>query len=91
MIRYFVRMYYLHLFSRAGKLCALVAASLILPILTFAGTDNGNGNGGQNNGNQNGHNKVATVPDAGPGIALLGATVGAVLLFSLRRSSRKSA
>ena len=84
-------MYYVHSSSRVGKLCALVTASVILPILAFAGTDPGNGNDGKNNGKQIGHDKVVTVPDAGPGIALLAATVGIVLLFSVRRSSRKSA
>ena len=75
------------------KVCALVAVSLILPALAYAGTDNGNGNGGQNNGNQNGHNKgdVPTVPDGGPGIVLLATTFGAVLLFSWRQSSRSKA
>jgi len=82
---------YLQFSSRIGKVCALIAAALIFPVLAHAGTDHGNGNGGQNNGNQNGHNKAATVPDTGPGIVLLAAPVGTVLLFSLRRSSRKSA
>jgi hypothetical protein len=81
----------LHLQKNVRKVCALVAASLILPALAHAGTDNGNGNGGQNNGNQNGKNKIETVPDGGPGIVLLTATIGAVLLFSARRRLRAEA
>ena len=73
------------------KVCALVAATLILPALTYAGTDNGKGNNGQNNGNQNGHDKIHSVPEGGPGIVLLITTVGAILLFSARRSSRAKA
>ena len=76
---------------RIGKLCALLAAALILPVLAHAGTDNGKGNGGQNNGNQNGHDKVAAVPEAGPGIALLAATIGTILLFTVGRSQTKRA
>jgi hypothetical protein len=45
------------------KVCALVAASMILPVLAYASTDNGKGNGGTNNGNQNGHDKVPVVPE----------------------------
>ena len=79
--------------SRISKVCALVAATAILPVLAYAGTDNGQGNGGQNNGNQNGHNKggVPSVPDGGPGIALLATTIGAVLLYSWRPLSRAKA
>ena len=39
------------------KIFAVVAASLMLPGLALAGTDNGKGNNGQNNGNQNGKTK----------------------------------
>jgi len=60
--------------NRIGKVCALVAAALILPALAYAG---GNNQGG-----------VHTVPEGGPGIVLLITTFGAILLFSARRSSR---
>ena len=79
--------------NRIGKVCALVAAALVLPVLAYAGTDNGNGNGGQNNGNQNGHHKgdVPSVPDGGPGILLVTTAIGAVLLFgAMQRSRAKS-
>jgi hypothetical protein len=32
-------------YPRIGKLCALVAATLVLPAMALAGTDNGNRNG----------------------------------------------
>ena len=76
------------------KLCALVAATLILPALAFAGTDNGNGNNGQNNGNQNGKNKgdpsISSVPEANAGWVLV-PFMGAVLLFSSLQLSRLKA
>src|SRR5438132_14039781 len=43
--------------NRFPKIFAVVAASLMLPGLALAGTDNGKGNNGQNNGNQNGKTK----------------------------------
>jgi hypothetical protein len=77
------------------KLFAVVTASLMLPGLALAGTDNGKGNDGQNNGNQYGKTKngdpaVSSVPEANPAIVLI-PFVGAVLLVSslqlLRRRS----
>ena len=86
---------YLRFHNRIGKVCALVAATLVLPVLAYAaGTDNGNGNGGQNNGNQNGHNKgdppVVSTPEANAGWVLV-PFFGAVLLFSWRQFSRSKA
>jgi hypothetical protein len=84
--------------NHIGKIFAIVAASLILPALAYAGKDNGKGNGGQNNGNQYGNNKngdpsVSSVPEANPGIVLI-PFVGAVLLVSslqlLRLRAKKS-
>ena len=73
------RMDYLRLQNRVRKVCAVVAAALILPALAYAdGNDQG-----QNNNNQGG-----SVPDGGPGIVLLFTTFGAMLLFSARRPSR---
>jgi hypothetical protein len=87
------KMYLKNLKTHNGirKVCALVAATLILPALTYAGTDNGKGNNGENNGKQNGHDKIHSVPEGGPGIVLLITTVGAILLFSARLSSRAKA
>jgi hypothetical protein len=69
------------------KICALLAATLILPILAYAGTDNGKGNDGKNNGHQYGHDKVPIVPEVNPVWVLLPFS-GAVLLLSWRRFSR---
>ena len=80
-----------HLQKNVPKLWALVAVTLILPALAYAGTDHGKGNDGQYNGKQNGRGKMYTVPEGGPGIVLLTATVGAVLLFSTRRLRREKA
>jgi hypothetical protein len=69
------------------KACALLAATLILPMMAYAGTDNGKGNNGQNNGRQYGHDKnVPVVPEVNPVWVLLPFT-GAVLLLSWRRFS----
>ena len=91
-------MLYLRIHNRISKICALIAATLIIPMLAYAGTDHGKGNKGQNNGKQNGHDKVPTVsnkvpavPEGGPGIVLLITTIGAILVFSARLSSRKEA
>jgi hypothetical protein len=86
--------------TRICKVFALAAATLILPVLTSAGTDNGKGNDGHNNGNQFGHHDdndrdsgrnndrgnppVCAVPEANAGWVLI-PFVGAVLFFSWRR------
>ena len=76
----------------------MVAVSLILPALAYAGTDHGKGNDGTNNGNQygktnNGDPTFSSVPEANPGIVLI-PFVGAVLLVSslqlLRLRAQKS-
>jgi hypothetical protein len=75
------------------KVCALSAAALILPVLAFAGTDNGQGNNGQNNGKQNGKVKdppVSAVPEANAGWVLI-PFFGIVLLFSARQLLRGKA
>ena len=81
-------MFYLGVFRRICKICALLAATLVLPILAYAGTDNGNGNDGQNNGQQNGHHKdPPAVPEVNPAWVLLPIS-GVVMLLSWRRLSR---
>ena len=72
------------------KVCALLAATLVLPVLAFAGTDNGKGNNGQNNGNQYGRDKVSAVPEANAGWVLI-PFFGIVLLFSARHLFRGKA
>jgi hypothetical protein len=85
-------------YKHLRRICALVAVSLILPALAYAGTDNGKGNDGQNNGNQHGKTdkgdpSVSSVPEANPAIVLI-PFVGAVLLVSslqlLRLRAQKS-
>ena len=81
--------------NRVGKVCAVLAATLILPVLAYAGTDNGNGNNGQNNGNQNGKNKggnpsIPVIPEANAGWVLI-PFLGLVLVFSARQFFPKKA
>ena len=73
-------------YLQLSEILAVVAASLILPGLTLAGTD------GQNNGNQNGKGdpRVSSVPEANSGIVLI-PFVGAVLLVSWLQLSRMKA
>lgn len=77
-------MTYTSSFHSLRKIFALVAATLILPALAHAGTDNGiKGNDGQNNGNQYGKDKgdavVSSVPEANTAIVLI-PFLGAVLV-----------
>jgi hypothetical protein len=80
-------MKYPRFLDRVGKVCVLLAATLILPVLAYAGTDNGKGNNGQNNGKQNGHDNIPVVPEANA-VWVLVPFFGAVLLYSWRRLSR---
>ena len=63
------------------KVCALLAATLILPALAYAGTDNGN---------QNGRDEIPVVPEANAGWVLI-PFFGVVLLFSARQLFRAKA
>jgi hypothetical protein len=72
------------------KVFALVAATLILPALAFAGTDNGKGNDGQDNGKQKGRDHFPVVPEVNVGWVLV-PFVGAVLFFSARQLFRGKA
>jgi hypothetical protein len=72
--------------SRIGKVCALVAATLILPVLAYAGGNNNNQGGNGQGGN--GQGGTYTVPERGPGILLLTTTIGAVLVFGAIQRSR---
>jgi hypothetical protein len=67
--------------NRIGKVCALAAATLILPVLANAG---GGNDQGQNNNDQGTH----SVPDGGSAIVLLTTAIGAVLLFGAAQRSR---
>jgi hypothetical protein len=77
-------MYKIH--NRFNKACALIAASLILPVLAYADHDSGKGNKGDRD--QDKH--IPSVPEGGPGIVLLVATIGAVILFSRRQLRAKA-
>jgi hypothetical protein len=79
-------------YLQLSKILAVVAASLVLPGLSLAGTDNGKGNDGQNNGNQYGKGDptISSVPEGNSGIVLI-PFVGAVLLVSLFQLSRTKA
>jgi hypothetical protein len=83
---------YLKIYNRIRKVCALVAATLILPVLAYAGHDNGKGNNGENNGkgNDRGDKHIPVVPEANAGWVLI-PFFGAVLLLSWRQSSRSKA
>ena len=65
-------------YSRIGKVAALVAATLILPVLAYA-----QNNQGGNNNNQ-GQNRAPVVPEVNP-VWVLIPVAGAILFFSARR------
>ena len=73
------------------KTCALAAACLVVPAMAFAGSDKGKGNDGDDKGKQKGRGEVHSVPEGGPGMILLIASVGAILLFTTRRTSNLKA
>ena len=74
------------------KVCALVAATLILPVVTaYAKHDEDKDNDAwrdNNKGKDRGDKHIPTVPDGGPGILLLTTAIGAVLLFGAIQRSR---
>ena len=72
------------------KVCALVAVTLILPSLSYADHD-GHGWGNHNDDRDRGGHNIPTVPDNGPGILLIAATIGGIMLVSARLSSRTKA
>jgi hypothetical protein len=79
------------------KVCALIAATLILPALAYADQNNQGGNNnnqGGNNNNQGGNNNdrggIPVVPEANAGWVLI-PFFGAVLLFSSRHLFRGKA
>ena len=69
--------------DRLRKICALVVATLILPVLADAG-QNGQGN------NQNGQGNISAVPETNPAWVLI-PLFGAVLFFSSRQFFRAKA
>ena len=74
------------------KIYALVAATLILPVvMAYAKHDNDKRNDDKNNGKGKGDKHVYSVPEGGPGVVLSMTTIGAILFFSARRPSRPKA
>ncbi len=84
-------MKFLHLRKDVRKVCALVAATLILPALAYAGQhgQGGNGQGGNGQGG-NGQGNIPAAPEANAGWVLV-PFFGAVLLFSARQLFRAKA
>jgi hypothetical protein len=76
-------------FHRVCKVSALLAATLILPVLTFAGNNQG-GNNNNQGGNNNNQGKVPVAPEANAGWVLI-PFFGTVLLFSARQFFRAKA
>ena len=77
--------------NKIARACALIAAVLTLPVLSYAGTDNGKGNDGVNPGRQNGNDndpRVSSVPEANTALVLI-PFFGAVLLFGAYRFHRR--
>ena len=74
--------------NRIGKTCALVAATLILPVLAYAQQQGGNG--GNQGGNQGGNGGNPVVPETNTAWVLI-PLFGGVLLFSARRLFRAKA
>jgi hypothetical protein len=76
------------------KVCALVAASLIVPPLAYADRDNdrvnhgrGDNDGKGDNNERHGNPRISAVPEANAGW-VLGPFFGAILLFSARHLFR---
>jgi hypothetical protein len=81
------------------KVCALVAATMILPMLAYGDHDSERWNEGDNAKHQSWGEKdqdrdkdrdshIPSVPDGGSGIVLLTTAIGAVLLFGATQRSR---
>ena len=74
-----------------GKVCALVAASLILPALAYADHDKDRDNHWRgDNDDRHGDPHISAVPEANAGWVLV-PFMGAVLLFSARKLFREKA
>ena len=69
---------------RSHKVCALLAATLILPALAYAGQQD---QGGNNQGGDNIQGGIRPIPEANAAWVLV-PFLGAVLLFSSRRLFR---
>jgi hypothetical protein len=81
------------------EVCALAAASLILPVLAYADHDSDRSihwrgdndeNHGKNNDDRHGDPHISAVPESNAGWVLV-PFIGAVLLFSARKLFREKA
>ena len=85
-------------FRQLREVCAVAAASLILPALAYADHENDrsihwrndNENQGRDNADRHGDPHISAVPEANAGWVLV-PFIGAVLLFSARKLFRESA
>ena len=73
-------------YKRVGKVCALVAATSLLPLLAYADKDKDKGKG-DNDRDDRQHHKDPVVPEVNAAWVLV-PFVGAVLILSYRRFSR---
>ena len=73
-------------YKRIGKVCVLVAATSLLPLLAYADKDNDKGKG-DNDRDDRKHHKDPVVPEVNAAWVLV-PFVGAVLFLSSRRFSR---
>jgi hypothetical protein len=97
-------MRYFRLENRGRLLCAFLAAALLLPRLVLAEERDWRAYNneqrwvfdderclGDHDGDGGRDRHIATVPEGGPGIALLAATLGAILVLGVKQASRKPA
>ena len=83
-------------FNSIRKIGALVAVTSVLPALAYlayAGNEKDKGDKGDkgNKVEQKGRGQIEAVPEGGPGIVVLTATFGAILIFSARHLLRGKA
>jgi hypothetical protein len=84
MLRILVRVMKRSFYKRVGKVCALVVATSLLPLLAYADKDKGKEDKDRDDRQ---HQKHPVVPEVNAAWVLV-PFVGAVLLLSFRRFSR---
>jgi hypothetical protein len=86
MLRILVRVMKRSFYKRVGKVCALVVATSLLPLLAFADKDKDKGKEDKDRDDRQ-HQKHPVVPEVNAAWVLV-PFVGAVLILSFRRFSR---
>ena len=86
MLRILMRIMKRGFYKRVGKVCALVAATSLLPLLAYADKDNDKGKGDKDRDDRK-HHKDPVVPEVNAAWVLV-PVLGAVLLLSYRGFSR---